>query len=412
MKPSDPGSDGGEASAATAAPSGSSPRPTYDGPTAIPYAGVTRFLWGDDDSGRVADWIYASTDKIHMLVYGLPPDGRCLHSEAHRTIFGADVTYHVLEGTLVLANPESGEVRVAREGETILFRRDTWHHIFSHDTRRLRVLEFFAPPPSTGTSRAYAQQRPYLTESRHADDSLLGRWPPVLPPASLQLRRCDDRIWRLDGDALVGIIASTEHLTVGSLSLMPGRRSAVETHGVTSASTSPTACCTYARSAATRPAGTSLHRATASIARTGSVTSTSTSEMLRPRPSSASRPTGDRDGVSRHRRRRDEGRGGNRGRWLGRRSAQNVGAIGSRPRRHAAACRLRRPGAARGRPRSSRGRRDRRLRAGRPPRRRARRGLVRLARARHRRVVQGHRADPRRIGRASRGAGRGRVRRR
>ena len=231
MKPSEPGSDGGAAAASPATPSGSSPRPTYDGPAAIPYAGVTRFLWGDEESGQVADWIYASTDKIHMLVYGLAPDGRCLHSEAHRTIFGADVTYHVLEGTLVLSNPESGEVRVAHEGETILFRRDTWHHIFSHDTRRLRVLEFFAPPPSTGTSRAYAQQRPYLTESRHADDSLLGRWPPVLPPATLALRRGDDRIWRLDGDALVGIIASTEHLTVGSLSLMPGKRSAVETHG-------------------------------------------------------------------------------------------------------------------------------------------------------------------------------------
>jgi quercetin dioxygenase-like cupin family protein len=229
MESVDPGSDGG--AAATTASGGSSPRPTYEGPTAIPYARVTRFLWGDDESGQVADWIYASTDKIHMLVYGLPADGRCLHSDAHRTIFGADVTYHVLEGTLVLANPECGEVRVAHAGETILFRRDTWHHIFSHDTRQLRVLEFFAPPPSTGTSRAYARQRPYLTDSRHADDSLLGTWPAALAPATLHLRRGEDRIWRLDGDALVGIIVSTEHLTVGSLSLMPGKRSAVETHG-------------------------------------------------------------------------------------------------------------------------------------------------------------------------------------
>jgi uncharacterized RmlC-like cupin family protein len=30
---------------------------------------------------------------------------------------------------------------------------------------------------------------------------------------------------------LVGIIVSTEHLTVGSLSLMPSKRSAVEAHG-------------------------------------------------------------------------------------------------------------------------------------------------------------------------------------
>ena len=46
----------------------------------------------------------------------------------------------------------------------MLFRRDTWHHIFSHGLDQLRVLEFFAPPPSTGTSRKYAQTRPLLEE--------------------------------------------------------------------------------------------------------------------------------------------------------------------------------------------------------------------------------------------------------
>jgi quercetin dioxygenase-like cupin family protein len=210
---------------------GGSPRPTYDVPTAIPYRSATRFLWGDAESGEVADLIYASTDKIHMLVYALPAGGSCLHSDAHRTVFGADVTYHVLEGTLALANPEVGEVCVVRAGETVLFRRDTWHHMFSHDTRQLRVLEFFAPPPSTGTSRVYAQSRPYLSEDRHGDDSLLGKWPMSTPQPTLHLRRPTDQLWRLDGDALVGIIVSTEHLTAGSLSLMPGKRGMVEAHG-------------------------------------------------------------------------------------------------------------------------------------------------------------------------------------
>jgi quercetin dioxygenase-like cupin family protein len=208
-----------------------SPRPTFAAPTAIPKADALRYLWGDGESGEVADWIYASSDKIHMIVYGLPPGGACLHSDAHRTVFGADLTYHVLEGTLVLTNPEIGEVRVAQEGETILFRRDTWHHIAAHDVRKLRVLEFFAPPPSTGTSRKYAQQQPYLEQSRHNDDSLLGVWPTPTREPTLHHRRESDVLWRLDGDALVGIIASTEHLTVGSLSLMPGKRSAVEAHG-------------------------------------------------------------------------------------------------------------------------------------------------------------------------------------
>jgi quercetin dioxygenase-like cupin family protein len=211
--------------------SGGSPRPTFDGPVAIPYQEVTRFLWGDEGSGEVADWIYASTEKIHMLVFALPPGGACLHSEEHRTIFGADVSYVVLQGTLVLANPECGEVRVVAPGEAVLFRRDTWHHIFSHSQEQLRVLEFFAPPPSTGTSRKYARTRPFLEERRYADDTLMGTWPMVLPAPTLHHVRARDFLWRRDGDALVGIVVTTEHLTVASLSLLPGKRSAIESHG-------------------------------------------------------------------------------------------------------------------------------------------------------------------------------------
>lgn len=209
----------------------SSPRPRFDGPSAIPYATVSRYLWGDEESGEVSDWIYASTDLIHMLVYAVPPGGRCLHSDAHRTVFGADVTYVVLEGVLALANPETGEVQVARPGEAILFRRDTWHHIFSHSLDQLRVLEFFAPPPSTGASRKYAQTRPPLAEVRHSNDDLLGSWPSQTPEPTLHHRNESSVIWRRDGDALVGILISTEHLTVGTMSLLPGRTGRVEAHG-------------------------------------------------------------------------------------------------------------------------------------------------------------------------------------
>ena len=52
-----------------------SPRPTFPGPAHIPYEAATRHLWGDQASGEVADWIYVSSDKIHHLVFGLPPGG-------------------------------------------------------------------------------------------------------------------------------------------------------------------------------------------------------------------------------------------------------------------------------------------------------------------------------------------------
>ncbi len=86
-----------------------SPRPTFSGPTAIPYQAVTRHLWGDDASGEVADWIYASTDKIHQLVFGLPPGRAFRHSEAYRTIFAADLASII--GAAVLYVLSEGSVR-------------------------------------------------------------------------------------------------------------------------------------------------------------------------------------------------------------------------------------------------------------------------------------------------------------
>ncbi|NJM42225.1 MAG: hypothetical protein HC853_16515 [Anaerolineae bacterium] len=52
-----------------------SPRPTFERASAILFNSVTRHLWGDAGSGPVADWIYASTDKVHCIVFGLPPRG-------------------------------------------------------------------------------------------------------------------------------------------------------------------------------------------------------------------------------------------------------------------------------------------------------------------------------------------------
>jgi quercetin dioxygenase-like cupin family protein len=211
-----------------------SPRPSFDAPTAIPYASVTRHVWGDDEAGQVADWIYASTDRIHALVFGLPAGGAFRHSPEFRTIFGADEVLHVLEGEMVLANPETGEVvRVARGGFAF-FRRDTWHHAFAHGTEPLRVIELFAPPPATGTSGAYARTRPYieLADSRYGDDALLGRLVPGERPPQRTLRVIGDAdvVWRREGDALVGLLASTEHLTAAVLDLGPGATAPAHAH--------------------------------------------------------------------------------------------------------------------------------------------------------------------------------------
>ena len=123
-----------------------------------------------------------------MLVFGLPPGGGFRHSEDFRTIFAADELLHVLQGVLVIADPETGEVQRAGAGESVFFRRDTWHHAFALGAEPLRVLELFAPPPAAGASSAYARAQPYLEESRYADDALLGALAAGAPPREPRLR--------------------------------------------------------------------------------------------------------------------------------------------------------------------------------------------------------------------------------
>ena len=215
-----------------------SPRPTFDGPAHIPYEAAARHLWGDDVAGEVADWIYVSSDYIHQLVFGLPPGGAFRHSEEYRTVFAADEVYYVLSGAMVIANPATGEVHRALAGEAVFFGPDTWHHAFNDGTEPLRVLEYFAPPPSRGTSGAYARTRPYLSTSIYSENHLLGRWPAARAEAirerSMRVLRDSDMLWRLEeGDppALVGLLVSTAHLTVGKLRLLPGQHTAEQTHG-------------------------------------------------------------------------------------------------------------------------------------------------------------------------------------
>jgi quercetin dioxygenase-like cupin family protein len=215
-----------------------SPRPTFDGPTHIPYEQVTRHVWGDATSGEVIDWIYVSSSKIHQLVFSIPSGGHFRHSDKHRTVFAADELYYVISGTFVMTNPETGEVHRLTAGEAAFFRRDTWHHGFNCGTEPLRVLEFFAPPPSQGTSSAYAKTKPNLTEFRYTQDEWLEKWPMEKAAAenrfAMKVLRDSDILWRMEGKArqtLTGLLVSTDHLTVGKVFLLPGQETEVEAHG-------------------------------------------------------------------------------------------------------------------------------------------------------------------------------------
>ena len=215
-----------------------SPRPTFDGPAHIPYASVTRHLWGDTTSGEVADWIYVSSSRIHQIVFGLPPGGSFRHSEQFRTVFAADEVLIVLDGLMIIVNPETGEVHRVERGEAAFFRKDTWHHVFNHSDRELRVLEMFAPPPASGASGAYARSRPFLEDCRYERTSLNGQWPMAAQEEraaeTIRVLRPTDVLWSLQGaqqEALIGTLVSTEQLAVVIVELLPGRSTDPTIHG-------------------------------------------------------------------------------------------------------------------------------------------------------------------------------------
>ncbi|MGH3136317.1 MAG: cupin domain-containing protein [Gaiellaceae bacterium] len=200
-----------------------SPRPNFTTPTAITRASVTRHLWGDDESGVVADLIYASTEAIHALVFILPPGGAFRHSPEYRTVFGADELLHVLSGTMVIANPETGEVQRVPRGGSLFFEKDTWHHAFAHGGEPLHVLELLAPPPASGSTGAYARSRPYL------DDPVYARRDPS-GPDTLRVVRDQDVVWRRDLGVLAGTLTESPRLTVQTIEVNPGESSAAHAH--------------------------------------------------------------------------------------------------------------------------------------------------------------------------------------
>jgi len=134
-------------------------------------------VWGDVQAGFVTDRIIVSTDQLHVLEYELPPGGEFRHSPENQTVFGGDVLYFVVEGELVLADPQTGEVVRCPSNEGRLFHRGTWHNAFNPFTSTVRVVEFFSPPPARGTASDFAKKQPALTRPTFTDQRWASRWP-------------------------------------------------------------------------------------------------------------------------------------------------------------------------------------------------------------------------------------------
>lgn len=256
-------------------PRRATPRPVYDNPTMIPASDPTRHIWGDAESGFVLDRLYLSSEMLHVLEFTLPPGGEFSHSADNPTIFAADELLYVLDGTLLLRDPSTGETQRATAGEAIFFRRDTWHHGRAAGDEAVRILEFFSPTPATGASSAYAKAQPYLQHTETIDASILASgWPADADKQRAEHRmtpvRESDLGWATRGALELGFFASTEHLSVFRCHLSAGSPSPPEQHPgeefilllsgtlIINTPTAPDANCLFLRpgDAAVLPAGT------------------------------------------------------------------------------------------------------------------------------------------------------------
>ena len=207
-----------------------SPKPNFYEATHIEYKKMETYMWGDEEAGKVRDWIYVSNESLHQIIFGIEPGGNFKHSDQYRTIFGADELLYVLSGVLVINNPENGETHKILPGESVFFQKDTWHHAFNYSDEYLQVLEFFSPPPITGTSGAYAKEKKLLTNLKYKRDNFLYPSEQFKNENSFKIIRKNDYIWSLEGanqETLIATLVKTKNLDVKIINLKSSQESNV-----------------------------------------------------------------------------------------------------------------------------------------------------------------------------------------
>jgi mannose-6-phosphate isomerase-like protein (cupin superfamily) len=206
---------------------------TFNGPAHVRRENAIYYVTGDQVSGRVGSWFYLSNDKIHQILVDLPVQRGWRISDSFRPVSHADTAYVILEGVLMLSNPLTGEVHRVAAGEAISFPAGTWYFGLSVGDVPLRALEYIGPEPA-----ALPHQSPMLEAPCTVQDQWFGRWPMGRGEAershAMRVIREPDVLWRLEGDSgqvPVGILSSTESLTVGKIRLLPGQMTDVHMHG-------------------------------------------------------------------------------------------------------------------------------------------------------------------------------------
>ncbi len=166
-----------------AAPEPGGPRRFGTEPMLVRQREATRFLWGDEESGQVADLIYGRGERISAVSYALGPGHWFGASKVWKPLYDQHRFYYVVRGSLAIHDPESGDVAVASQGMAVTWRGARYHFGYNAGHDEVIVLDWFAPPdrgldtPEIATMPAKRE----LGEIVGGRYDLLGEWPDCRP---------------------------------------------------------------------------------------------------------------------------------------------------------------------------------------------------------------------------------------
>jgi len=144
-------------------------------PTLISRDKILHFLLYGKTAYTDMNWLLASTDNIHVGIYLIPPGGRFDPPDIH----AGEEVYFMLEGTLTIFNPQTGDVHEVLAGEGLWIPKDCWHQGHNFTDRVVKGIWGIAPlmwdlekgPPTEypGAPQLFRYEEPKMSLWKNTD---------------------------------------------------------------------------------------------------------------------------------------------------------------------------------------------------------------------------------------------------
>jgi quercetin dioxygenase-like cupin family protein len=197
--------------------------PVLDKPTLVRAGDTSLLLWGDEKTGFVNDQFHAQSKQLILVTISMPPGRRFHHSETNKPVYTGHTGLYVLEGQYTVQYPDTGEVRVAEQGELLVLRGPQWHFGYNFSDRELRVLEticLVTPPGAVADLPCPAPEAGF-------DREAIRDFPATRPTPRLERVSRHSALHVIVGErrqTLLRVLASTDKMTVAVFDLIGGQR--------------------------------------------------------------------------------------------------------------------------------------------------------------------------------------------